>query len=138
MMDEGDRYYRYSVAWIDPMAKGRHLGRSVLTRGDHATVDQLPPRLAVDPLALRPRAAAHRAAASCRRPGVHQPRHDQGVQRAVVPQGAAAADRPDRVDPRLLPPARLVGSWNRLYGRHGFVQYQFVAPVRRRRPRCAR
>jgi decaprenylphospho-beta-D-ribofuranose 2-oxidase len=58
LMEEGDRYYRYSVAWIDLMAKGAHLGRSVLTRGDHATTDQLEPRDAVEPLAYAPRQVA--------------------------------------------------------------------------------
>src|SRR5262245_55996088 len=41
-MESGDEGYRYSVAWIDCLARGRSLGRSVLTRGDHATVDELP------------------------------------------------------------------------------------------------
>ena len=40
-MSCGDDDVRYSVAWIDLVAKGRHLGRSVLTRGDHALVDDL-------------------------------------------------------------------------------------------------
>ena len=47
------------------------------------------------------------------------------------------ADRADRVDPRLLPPARRVGSWNRLYGRRGSCSTSSSCRSARR-PRCAR
>ncbi|MDX2785182.1 FAD-binding oxidoreductase, partial [Streptomyces caniscabiei] len=36
-----DRYYRYSVAWIDLLARGAATGRAVLTRGDHAPLEAL-------------------------------------------------------------------------------------------------
>ena len=127
LMDEGDRYFRYSVAWIDLMAKGSRLGRSVLTRGDHATVDQLSPSEAVDPLAY----------------DAHQ---RFNVPPVIPPPGfvnhltikafnelwfrKAPRRRIGQIKsiPGYFHPLDFVGSWNRLYGRHGFVQYQFLVP----------
>ena len=35
-LSEDQDAYRYSVAWVDGLAAGRHLGRSVLTRASDA------------------------------------------------------------------------------------------------------
>ncbi|HKJ23308.1 MAG TPA: FAD-binding oxidoreductase [Myxococcota bacterium] len=48
---EGDSGFEYSVAWIDCLARGRSLGRSVLTRANHVGRDALPARAAAAPLA---------------------------------------------------------------------------------------
>ncbi len=56
-MEDGDHQYRYSVAWIDLVATGSSLGRSVLSLGNHATLGELrsyEPRAALDPLAFDP------------------------------------------------------------------------------------
>src|SRR4051794_5560107 len=53
IMTATDDRYRYTVAWIDLLARGGHMGRSVLTRGDHAARAELPGR--GDPLAFHPR-----------------------------------------------------------------------------------
>ena len=52
-MEDGDDRYRYAVAWIDLMAKGRHLGRSILAHGEHATLEQLGPKERKAPLLYR-------------------------------------------------------------------------------------
>ena len=57
-MAEGDHRYTYSVAWIDCLASGSSLGRSVLTRGWSATYDQLPPKLRDHALDFRPKQLA--------------------------------------------------------------------------------
>ena len=126
-MAEGDEWFRYSVAWIDPMARGKHLGRGVLTRADHAPVDMVAPKQAVDPLAYEPR---QRIAVPPIVPGPGVINHTtikafnelwyRKAPRRRVSQIMSIAG--------FFHPLDMVGSWNRLYGRGGFVQYQLLVP----------
>jgi len=119
-----DHRYRYSVAWIDLLARGARTGRAVLTRGDHAPLDALPPRARRDPLAFRPR----------RLPAVPPLIPDGLLGRAGVGAFNALwyrkAPREQRGRLQRLAsffhPLDGVPEWNRVYGRAGFVQYQFV------------
>ncbi len=126
-MVSGDDGYRYSVAWIDCQATGRRLGRSVLTRGDHAHLEDLPARLRSDP---------DRARAFHPRSLLTVPITPPGG--LLNPLTVAAfnefwfrkAPRHQVAKPHHLTgffhPLDGVGSWNRLYGPAGFLQYQFV------------
>ena len=124
-MTSGDDRYRYSVAWVDGLARGRSLGRSVLTRGDHARS-----------------MSWGTVGAAMRWRSIHEPcrRFPRIMPNVVTPITARVfneiwfrkAPRADhgRIVP-LVPffyPLDAVGDWNRLYGRRGFVQYQFVVP----------
>ena len=121
-----DHRYTYSVAWVDCLATGRRLGRSVLTRGWPATLDQLPPRARRDPLAFR----AH--------PRVQVPDvFPSGlVNRASVAALNEAWFRRAPVERRgqvqgiapFFHPLDGLASWHRAYGPRGFAQYQFVVP----------
>ncbi len=126
LLSETDHLYDYSVAWIDCVAKGRRMGRSVLTRGRFARRDELPSRQQADPL------------------------HYSGSVRLSVPDvfppgllnGATVAafnelwyrKSPKRkrgqlqTIPTFFHPLDSVGGWNRIYGPRGFVQYQFTVP----------
>lgn len=126
-MSEGDEKYRYSVAWTDLLATGRDLGRSVLWRGDHARLDDLDPVSRRDPLRYRPRHLVS-VPPVVPEPGLvnaltsrifselwyrKAPRHRDGEMKSI---------------PSFFHPLDAVGHWNRLYGRRGFLQYQFVVP----------
>ena len=125
-MAEGDHRYTYSVAWIDCLARGTSLGRSVLTRGWSASLQELPPRLRHHALDFRPKQLA--------------------VAPAVFPSGLlnrasvtafneawyrkAPLERRGEVQriAAFFHPLDGVARWNRIYGPRGFLQYQFVVP----------
>ncbi len=126
-MADSDANFRYSVAWIDLLAGGRNLGRGVLTNGEHATRDDLGAGEAVDPLAYDGRQLVAV-------PPVMPPR---GVINRLSVNAfnelwyrKARRGRHTGVEsiPAYFHPLDSVGSWNRVYGRSGFLQYQFVVP----------
>ncbi|MFC5635512.1 FAD-binding protein [Streptomyces bullii] len=121
-----DHRYRYSVAWIDLLARGTAMGRAVLTRGDHAPLDAVPAgtRAGRDPLAFRtPRLPAAP-------PFVPQgllSRTTVGLFNEFWYRRAPRARTGElRQIPAFFHPLDGVPHWNRIYGRGGFVQYQFV------------
>lgn len=126
-MESGDHRYRYSVAWIDLVASGAHLGRSVLTRGDHATLADLDEHGGSgdgDPLAFRPPALAAVP------PGVPNVLSRVAV-RAFNELWYRKSPRSHRGLESItgfFHPLDMVADWNRLYGAPGFLQYQFVVP----------
>ncbi|WP_116998509.1 FAD-binding protein [Desertimonas flava] len=126
-MDADDDAFRYSVAWIDPMASGRSLGRSILTRGDHARVDELPPRQVAGALEYRP---GHLATIPPVVPGPGVMNHATISAFNEMWYRKAPRRRVGQIMsiPQFFHPLDAVGHWNRLYGRRGFVQYQFVVP----------
>ncbi len=125
----GDDAYRYSVAWIDCQSTGSRLGRSVLTRGDHARLADLPHRLATDP---------DRARAFVPRQLARVPLTPPGGLLNPLTVGAfnefwfRKAPKRQLGKPHHMTgffhPLDGVGEWNRLYGGRGFLQYQFVVP----------
>lgn len=124
-MSEGDSDYHYSAAWIDLMATGRHMGRSVLYRGDFATLDVLPRRRRNNPLQLSARVLATA-------PPVPAPVMNHLSLRAFNELVFRTAPRRQRgalqTITRFFHPLDIVGDWNRLYGPHGFIQWQPVVP----------
>ncbi|TVL90146.1 FAD-binding oxidoreductase [Streptomyces sp. SAJ15] len=121
-----DHRYRYSVAWIDLLARGAATGRAVLTRGDHAPLDALPPRVRRPgrPLAFRP---VRLPAAPRHLPGGLLTRTTVGLFNEVWYRKAPALHTGAlQTIPAFFHPLDGLPHWNRIYGPGGFVQYQFV------------
>lgn len=106
----------YCVAWIDCLTTGQHLGRSVLMMGEHADNGGL--NLTIkDPISI----PIHTPAALL---------HSRIMRTFNTAYWAKASNNKNRTIP-LLPyfyPLDAIGSWNKLYGKAGFLQYQFVLP----------
>ncbi|MFF3769391.1 FAD-binding protein [Streptomyces sp. NPDC002232] len=127
----GDHAYRYSVAWIDLLARGSATGRAVLTRGDHAPYDTLPRRHRARraPLAFRP---VRLPAPPPHLPGGLLGRASVGLLNELWYRGAprATTGRLQSV-PAFFHPLDAVPHWNRVYGPGGLLPYQFVVPYGR-------
>ncbi len=127
LMSRTDADYRYTVCWVDLLARGSAMGRGVLTRAEHAVPRDLPPALRRDPLRYRPGGAP--AAPPWAPPGLLNS-WTVGAFNTVY-RNAAPRRRRGQAQPLagFFHPLDAVRGWNRLYGPRGLVQYQFVVPL---------
>jgi FAD/FMN-containing dehydrogenase len=106
----------YSVAWIDCLASGKNLGRSVLMMGEHTDSGGLDISIP-EPIKV----PFHTPAALLNRKSMwlfntsywHKATHNKTQTLPLM---------------SYFYPLDAIGEWNKLYGRAGFLQYQFVLP----------
>ena len=126
-LDAGDSC-TYSAAWIDCLARGRRLGRSLIFLGEHARIDELTGKAAESRF---PVTGAARLGAPFDFPDFCLNRWSvRAFNELYFRNGARKAGAPSLVPLRsFFFPLDRVGSWNRIYGRSGFVQHQCIVPL---------
>lgn len=123
---EASQDWTYTVAWIDCLQKGKNQGRSVLLRGEHAKKEELPDKWKKDPLKVPKKL---NLSIPFQLPGfvlntlsikafnfLYYHKQFQKEQQAIV-----------SYEPFFYP-LDFIHHWNRMYGKKGFTQYQFVLP----------
>jgi decaprenylphospho-beta-D-ribofuranose 2-oxidase len=125
-MLDGDDRYRYSVAWIDCLASGKHLGRSVLTRGNHTRLDAMPDARRAGAREFSPRVLLH--APPWLPNGLLNPLSTRAFNELWFRKAPRQRENQIQSITGFFHPLDAVQGWNRIYGTHGFVQYQFVVP----------
>lgn len=119
-----DHEYPYSVAYVDVIATGARLGSGVLTVGDHATLAELPPRLARKPLRV---SGEPKLRVPFELPELTLNPLTLRALNAVIKQLQTRGGAFKHYD-AFFYPLDIASDWNRAYGRRGFTQYQFVIP----------
>lgn len=124
-IDSADKAFTSSVAWIDSLAKGKRIGRGVLTMGNLATLDELPDSLKSYPLRIG------------KRPKLNIPVFLPGfvlntitvkILNSIIHWKQKSGNGFFHYD-SFFYPLDAIMNWNRGYGKRGFIQYQFVIPI---------
>lgn len=128
-LDAGDAA-TYSVAWIDCVARGRDLGRSLIYLGEHARADELAGGAVAFPVGKDPGLAI-----PVDLPSMTLNRYSiRAFNELYYRMGArrAGGDHVVSLYPYFFP-LDSIADWNRIYGRRGFLQHQCVIPELRAR-----
>ncbi len=126
MLTALDKYqhYNYSVAWIDSLAKGKNLGRGVLTVGEQAYLRDLSPRLKKKPLSVH---KISKLGVPFFLPAFILNNFSVSILNRLI--GFVQNSSKEFVHyEKFFFPLDMINNWNRGYGKRGFIQYQFVIP----------
>jgi len=109
--------YTYTVAWIDCLATGDNIGRSLLFAGEHSEHGPLvyESRIKLDiPVPFPGATLNHYSIKAFNTLYYHKVTSTVSTQKVDINS--------------FFYPLDTIGHWNRIYGKQGFLQYQFVLP----------
>jgi len=116
----------YSVAWIDCLARGNKMGRGVVMLGEHALLKDLTQNERTEALHIH---ADPKFSVPFELPASILNTFSISVFNQLFFQKHKIAANESVVQyDQFFYPLDFVKNWNRLYGRNGFLQYQFVIP----------
>lgn len=123
---EASEDWTYTVAWIDCLQKGKHIGRSIIMRGEHAKTEQL----SENQQKFKLKTSTAKA--------IKIPFSFPGFALNAVSvkafnwlfynkQISKSTKKVVHYEPFFYPLDSIL-EWNKIYGKEGFIQYQFVIP----------
>ncbi len=123
-IEESEKNFTSSVAWLDSMARGKNLGRGVLTMGNHATLSELPANLKSNPLKIgkKPKLSVPFYLPSFTLNKLTVKILNTALY--IMQKNGKAFAHYDN----FFYPLDMINNWNKGYGKKGFIQYQFVLP----------
>lgn len=125
LFDESEGW-TYTVAWIDCLQKGKNIGRSILMRGEHARVNELPTKFKENPLKLKEK---KKATVPFFFPNFALSNLTVKAFNFLYWNKQQTKHIKNFIDyDTFYYPLDAVLHWNRIYGKKGFIQYQFVIP----------
>jgi decaprenylphospho-beta-D-ribofuranose 2-oxidase len=124
-LDGSEDKYTYSSAWFDLISPPPKLGRAAISRGSLAKLDQLPPKLAKNPLKfdapqlltvpnIFPVSAMNKLSFTA-------------IGEVYYRLGGTYSDKIQNLS-KFYHMLDLVSGWNNAYGPTGFAQHQFLVP----------
>ncbi len=127
LFNQYDNQYPYSVAWIDCIASGQSLGRSIVMLGEHARISDLTLKQQRNPLDIGQK---RRFTVPFDLPSGLLNRFTVGAFNTLYFNKHPGSEHHSIVDwEAYFYPLDSLWDWNRLYGKRGFTQYQFVVPL---------
>lgn len=129
ILDTRDKDFSYSVAWVDPLAKGTKLGRGVVNFGNHAKIDQLPFSKMIEPIKI---ADGPKLNVPFYLPSFSLNRFSVSILNGLLHWKQRRGSGISHYESFFFP-LDMINHWNRGYGSRGFIQYQFVIPLEKGR-----
>jgi len=123
---EDSKDWTYTVAWIDCLQKGKNIGRSILMRGEHATNDQLSKKQGEQKYLIPKKGKLN---IPINFPGfVLNSLSVKAFNLLFYYKQWSRKKKFISHYTTFFYPLDAILNWNKIYGKKGFIQYQFVTP----------